>query len=129
MKIVQVAVGVILNPNMQVLIARRAAHQHQGNRWEFPGGKVEPGETSLDAVSRELREELGINIHSAALMTEITHQYKDKKVKLAVYQVDQWQGDPVGAEGQPIRWVKLTELDQFQFPEANDEILNYLKRL
>jgi len=129
MKVLQVAVGVIVNQNKQVLIARRASHQHQGNRWEFPGGKVEKGETSLDAISRELREELGINIHDASLIIEITHQYNDKKVNLAVFQVDKWQGDPIGAEGQPIRWIKLTELDQFQFPEANEEILDYLRTL
>ncbi len=132
MKIVHVAVGVIINQNNQVLISKRSAEQHQGNRWEFPGGKVEDAETSQEALRRELKEELGIDIQSALLMTDIIHEYTDtnnpKKVILDVYEVSKWLGEATGKEGQAIRWVEFSALNQFEFPDANDEILTLLSR-
>ncbi len=124
--LVHVAVAVIVNQHEQVLISKRSAAQHQGNKWEFPGGKVEEGETSRQALNREIREELGLNILSADLLTIITHQYSDKKVQLDVYQVIDWQGEPKPLEAQPIRWVAKRELHQYAFPQANVEILKLL---
>jgi len=65
---VHVAVAVLINPHGQILISKRSASQHQGNKWEFPGGKVEAGETSRQALRREIREELGLVIQSADLL-------------------------------------------------------------
>ncbi len=124
--LVHVAVAVIVNQHEQVLISKRSAAQHQGNKWEFPGGKVEQGETSRQALNREIKEELGLDIQSADLLTIITHQYTDKKVQLDVYQVSDWQGEPSALEAQPIRWVEKSELHQYEFPQANVEILKLL---
>ena len=98
---VYVAVAVIVNQRDQVLISKRSASQHQGNKWEFPGGKVEAGETSRQALNREIKEELGLDIQTADLLTKITHQYQDKKVQLDVYKVSDWQGKPRAMETQP----------------------------
>lgn len=126
--VVHVAVAVIINQDDEFLITKRSADQHQGNKWEFPGGKVENNETSQEALYREIREELGIEIQSALHITDIIHDYADdnKKVQLDVYQVKSWLGEPQGLEGQPIRWVKRSDLSRYEFPKANDEILAIL---
>jgi len=126
--VVHVAVAVIINQDDEFLITKRSADQHQGDKWEFPGGKVENNETSQEALCREIREELGIEIQSATHITDIIHDYVDdnKKVLLDVYEVKSWLGEPQGLEGQPIRWVKRNDLSQFKFPKANDEILAIL---
>ena len=127
MAIVHVVVGVIINKNNQVLIAKRASHQHQGDKWEFPGGKVENDETPQEALKRELKEELGIDIQSAnSLLINVDHKYTDKTVRLEVYEVKNWQGKPEGREGQPLRWVEKSALNQYDFPEANAQILSTL---
>jgi len=126
MEIIHVVVGVIINNKNQILIAKRASHQHQGNKWEFPGGKVENEESPTEALKRELKEELGIEIQSAIDLTNISHQYADKTVRLEVFEVRDWQGDVEGREGQPLRWVEKTALNQYEFPAANTEILNTL---
>lgn len=128
MTTVHVAVAVIINQQNQVLIARRASHQHQGNKWEFPGGKVEQGETSKEALIREIKEEMGITIKSSDFMLDIEHEYDDIKVLLDVYSVDDWLGEAIGNEGQPIKWVNKQELHNYEFPIANAEILSLLSR-
>jgi 8-oxo-dGTP diphosphatase len=125
---VHVAVGVIINHHGQVLISRRTAAQHQGNKWEFPGGKVEAGETSRQALCREIREELGLDIQSACFLTTITHRYPDKNVQLDVYEVRDWQGEPEALEAQPLQWVEKAELNQYEFPQANSVILDLLRQ-
>ncbi|CAG0995784.1 partial ADP-ribose pyrophosphatase, partial [Gammaproteobacteria bacterium] len=78
--VLHVAVGVIRNGSGEVLVARRHERLHQGGLWEFPGGKVEPGETVEDALRRELREELSIGVESARPLIKIAHDYGDKRV-------------------------------------------------
>ena len=129
MTIVHVVVGVIINQDDQILIAKRASHQHQGDKWEFPGGKVEKAETPQQALRRELKEELGIDIQSSKRITEIKHQYTDKTVLLDVYEVRDWLGITEGKEGQPLLWVNKTALNQYEFPAANAEILRSLAAL
>ena len=126
MQTVHVAVGLIVNANDQVLIARRAAHQHQGNKWEFPGGKLEQGETAQEALSRELKEELGINVLAPEYLFDIPYQYESKQVVLFIYLVKQWQGEVSGKEGQPIRWVNKEALKDYIFPDANESIISFL---
>ena len=128
MAVVHVVVGVIINKKNQVLIAKRANHQHQGNKWEFPGGKVENDESPTEALTRELKEELGIEVQSASHLIDIRHEYTDKTVHLEVFEVRDWQGDAEGREGQPLRWVERSALNQYEFPEANTEILSALSR-
>lgn len=126
-KVIKVAVGVIKNSLGQILIAKRADHAHQGGLWEFPGGKVEAGESVLSALSRELREELAIEVVAAQPLIQICHDYGDKSVQLDVCVVDAFTGSAVGNEGQPVRWVSVLELNDYQFPAANRPILTALQ--
>ena len=97
-----VVAGIIQDNQARFLLSQRPAHKHQGGRWEFPGGKVEPGETPAAALSRELEEELGIQaIDSVPFMT-IDHDYPDLSVRLMFRQVTRWAGEPHGREQQPL---------------------------
>jgi 8-oxo-dGTP diphosphatase len=122
-KFLQVAAGVIKNEAGQILIALRGESLHQGGLWEFPGGKIEAGETPEQALARELKEELDIEPLSAAPLITIHHRYPDRDVTLRVFLVDHFSGAAKGCLGQPIRWVKQNELDRFSFPAANRPIL------
>ncbi len=119
MPAVHVAVGVILDPQKNILLTRRADDSHQGGLWEFPGGKLEAGEPVLEALSRELREELGIEPTATEALIEIRHDYGDKQVFLDVHLVLSFTGEPAPLEGQPMRWVAAAELADFEFPAAN----------
>lgn len=123
-KRVHVAVGVISNDQNQILIALRPDHVHQGGLWEFPGGKVESGETVQEALVRELAEELAIEATSFRALIDIEHDYVDKSVCLDVWWVDTFNGQPIGQEGQPVRWVAIENLSEYQFPEANQPIVD-----
>lgn len=122
-KRIHVAVGVIVNKQREILIALRPDHVHQGGLWEFPGGKVEPGEQVEQALARELREELDISVSGCRPLVEIAHDYPDKQVLLDVWWVDAFEGKPRGSEGQPVRWVAGEFLAEYAFPEANVPIL------
>ena len=123
---VHVAIAVIINNKNQVLITKRSADKHQGDKWEFPGGKVESTETSQEALYRELKEEIGITVESATFLLDIVHQYKTKEVLLDVYEVRHWIGEAQGLEGQPMRWVDRSELSVYKFPSANAKIISKL---
>ena len=112
--------------NNHILIARRADHLHQGGLWEFPGGKVEKGETHHQSLVRELQEEINITITIASPMMQISHDYIDKSVTLDIWKVIEFEGNPEGAEGQEIRWVSMDELRDYDFPAANQPILQKL---
>lgn len=122
-KQVWVAVGVVENTQGEILIAKRPDHLHQGGKWEFPGGKVDAGETVEQALSRELKEEVALEVHSMQPLMQITHDYGDKQVLLDILWVDGFSGEAQGLEGQPVRWVAKTDLDSYQFPEANQPII------
>lgn len=126
-EIVKVAVGVLENSLGEVLIARRPDHVHQGGLWEFPGGKVDAGETLNEALRRELWEELAIEVLATEPLISIRHDYADKSVQLQVRRVTRFTGDPKGNEGQPVRWVAPWELPQYAFPAANRPIINALR--
>tara|TARA_R110000850_G_scaffold22994_5_gene67611 strand:- start:527 stop:1549 length:1023 start_codon:yes stop_codon:yes gene_type:complete len=137
-KVVHVCVAVIershpISQEKQILIAKRLEHVHQGGLWEFPGGKVESGESIIDALDRELFEELDIRIKPEASsnmcvealkpLIQIKHNYPDKSVFLDVWRIQSFSGDPKGKEGQEVRWVNIEELQDYAFPEANKPIL------
>ena len=131
---VHVAVGVIFNSKQdQILIAKRPKHLHQGGLWEFPGGKVSSGEAIEHALARELFEELGISDIQAEPLMHILYDYTDKKVYLDIWIIDQFSGQAQGKEGQQCEWVNLQDLlssqSQYQFPAANQPILERLKTL
>jgi 8-oxo-dGTP diphosphatase len=122
-RIVHVAVGVIVGEDGKIFIAKRPDQTHQGGLWEFPGGKVEQGETLVAALKRELREELAIEVVATQPLIKIRHDYGDKVVLLDVHWVTQFQGSPHGNEGQPVQWVAAKDLRDFAFPAANHPIV------
>ena len=127
MKYIDVVAGVIFDSTAsQVLLALRKPDQHQGNRWEFPGGKLEQGEALQDGLLRELREEIGIVATQCQPRTIIEHRYPDKQVRLHFWNVTAFEGEPVGCEGQALQWRPLVELGDLEFPEANRAIVNEL---
>ncbi len=126
MLVEHVAVGILINKEKQVLISQRPAHKHMGNKWEFPGGKVEDGENSQEALCREMREELGIIVEATELLTDVIYDYGSKKVILDVYNILKWSGEAQGMENQAIRWVEKNRLAEYDFPEANEEIIGQI---
>jgi 8-oxo-dGTP diphosphatase len=122
---IDVAVGILVDDG-RVFISRRFSESHQGGKWEFPGGKIEPGETAFSALKRELKEELGIDVQSAVPFMQIRHAYPDRIVFLDVWRITGYQGTPHGHEGQEACWVSRAELPQLEFPEADWPILRRL---
>ena len=123
MKRVHVAAAVIRGSDGRILIARRADTQHQGGLWEFPGGKVDAGESVSAALGRELKEELGIDVTSARPLITVKHDYPDKHVLLDVWEVSSFTGEAHGVEGQPLAWVAPRDLANYAFPPANQPIV------
>ena len=126
---IHVAVGVLIDSKHCVLLTRRLKGTHLEGYWEFPGGKVEAGESVQTALARELEEELGTRIGETVPLMTVSHDYGEKQVLLDVHQVKDWNGEPHGAEGQPLAWVDARSLDEFQVPEANAEIMSRVKAL
>lgn len=122
-----VAVAAIVNSNNEVLLSLRPQGVHQGGLWEFPGGKIEPGESTVEALTRELKEELGIKPQVYRPLIKVNHHYSDKSVLLDVWRVDAFDGIPSGCEGQKIEWVTLKNLPQVSFPAANVPIITALR--
>jgi len=119
----QVAVGVVKNPEGKILISHRHAALHQGGLWEFPGGKIEPSETTESALARELNEELNIIVTEASPLITIRHRYPDRFVQLNVFLVEQFSGEAKSLEGQPFQWVAPADLEHYAFPAANQPII------
>ena len=124
-----VVVGVLVNGQREVLVAKRGRHLHQGGLWEFPGGKVEENEMPREALVRELREEVGVSVIDAEPFLQIHHDYGDKQVFLDVWLATRFSGDAHGREGQPVRWVDLDKLKSYSFPQANAAIIKKLLTL
>jgi 8-oxo-dGTP diphosphatase len=127
---IAVAVGVVFNEHGEVLIARRHAHQHQGNLWEFPGGKIEPQETLAEALRREFLEELGVQVLAPDDLSpwlSIDHDYGDRQVSLQVARID-ISGTPMGLEGQQVCWRAQQALNPNDFPVANAPIIAALQK-
>ena len=122
MKRVHVVAAVIARGD-EILIARRPDHVHQGGKWEFPGGKLEAGESAVDGLRREIHEELGILVRAERPLIRVSHDYPDKQVLLDVWWVDAFDGEPEGREGQQVRWVKRDALREYEFPAANVPIV------
>ena len=129
---IHVAVGVIIATNAQqqkqYFLTKRLAHAHQGGKWEFPGGKVEPGESVAQALARELKEEVAIEVLTCSPLLTINHDYLDKSVCLEVFIVDNYLGEPTAQEGQEQGWFCLDDFKNLTFPKANDAIIEKLLR-
>ncbi len=130
-KRIHVAAGVVLSQAVRmpqkILLAKRPEDKHQGGLWEFPGGKVDTGETVQQALCRELKEELDIDVLQSESLMKIHHDYSDKSVTLDVWLVNEFSGEPQGAEGQAITWVSPEGLSDYEFPAANREIVDKLQ--
>ena len=123
-------VAAVISREDAVLLAMRPQGKHQGGKWEFPGGKVEAGESAQRALVRELYEELAIAVDPDCLESflQVRHTYPDKAVFLDVWSVTAFSGEPQGCEGQQIGWFKSTQLQGMTFPDANLPILEKLAR-
>lgn len=122
-----IGVAVLWNAQQQILIDRRRPEGPMGGLWEFPGGKVEPGETIEDCIKREIKEELGIEIEVGNHLITIEHLYAHLHVTLAVHHCRHLSGVPQPIECDEIRWVTLDEITQFPFPQANEQIITALQ--
>ena len=123
---VVVAAGLLFQSG-KLLITQRPPGGHLAGLWEFPGGKCEPGETLPECLQRELHEELGVVVNVRECVETLEHAYPEKIVQLSFYRCALVIGEPEGREGQSIKWVGLDELGQYQFPEADAQLLEKLK--
>jgi mutator protein MutT len=122
-----VVAGVIRREDGRLLITQRLADDTLGGYWEFPGGKVDPGEELRAALARELREELGVEAEIGAEIHTIVHAYPDRDVRLYFYDARIISGEPQKLEVADLRWVTLDELMDYQFPEADRPLLKQLR--
>jgi 8-oxo-dGTP diphosphatase len=122
---IEVAAGIILRDE-QVLIAKRPNDKHKGGYWEFPGGKIEYQESPEAALFRELTEELNIVVKQSKPFSQIQFDYPEKRVLLSFFLVTEFSGEPQGLEGQEICWVAIQDLVNYQFPEANQPVVDKL---
>lgn len=129
--IVIVAACALLDKEGAVLIAKRPAGRPLAGLWEFPGGKVEAGERPEDALIRELREELGIEIAASDLtpLTFASHAYPDFHLLMPVYLCRHWRGNVTAHEGQELKWVRPDALHLYDMPPADEPLKSALPRL
>jgi 8-oxo-dGTP diphosphatase len=119
--------GALLDARGRVLIAQRPADKELAGRWEFPGGKLKPGEEPQAGLVRELREELGVEVGSAECALRYPHQYPDKLVWLELWIVTAWSGEPRGLDGQQVRWVAVEALAAEDILEADQPMIGALR--
>ena len=124
---IHVVAGVLGDTAGRVLVARRPGGTHLAGLWEFPGGKLAPGESREAGLARELAEELGIRVLAAHPLIWVEHRYPDREVALDVWRVESYSGTPYGREGQPIEWREVRSLDPAQFPPADAPVLAALR--
>ncbi len=127
MKHIYVAAGIMFNSDQHVLLAQRPQGSDMELLWEFAGGKLEPGESPEEAIVRELHEELGVNSVAGKVVFEETFQYPDKIVTLYFVTIDSFYPEPMALEHAEIKWVKLDQLRDYDFPPADDEFITFLQ--
>ena len=110
------------------MACQRPAHKARGLKWEFVGGKVEPGESKQQALIRECREELAVTVEVGEVFMEVDHVYPDLTVHLTLFHAAIAEGEPQRLEHNEIRWITVEEIDQYEFCPADKEILERLKK-
>jgi 8-oxo-dGTP diphosphatase len=116
---IEVVAGALFDGSGRVLIAQRPPGKALAGRWEFPGGKLDAGETPFAGLVRELREELGVEVHSARRLLRYPHEYPDRVVWLELWSVSAWSGEARGLDGQALRWVEPSRLHEQDILEAD----------
>jgi 8-oxo-dGTP diphosphatase len=124
--IVRVAAGVMRDGQGRVLINERPPGKHMSGYWEFPGGKIAPGESAACALARELSEELGVRLERSRPLLQLRHDYADRTVELDVLIVEAYQGVPRSLEGQALKWVRVQELSSEALLPADRPIVEAL---
>jgi 8-oxo-dGTP diphosphatase len=129
MKITLVAAVALIDPDGRVLLAQRPEGKSMAGLWEFPGGKVEPGETPETCLIRELHEELGIETWSSCLapLTFASHTYEDWHLLMPLYACRKWDGIVQGKENQALKWVKAQDLHRYDMPPADIPLIPILR--
>jgi 8-oxo-dGTP diphosphatase len=129
MRIVYVVAAALIDAEGRVLVAQRPEGKSLAGLWEFPGGKIEPGETPEAALVRELAEELDIDVAAGALepLTFVSHAYPDFHLLMLLYVCRGWHGVPNGLQDQPLRWGTPAELEALPMPPADIPLLASLK--
>lgn len=129
-KTVEVVAGVIRDNRRQnhgrVLVSKRKPGRHLPNLWEFPGGKVELGESHAEALRRELHEEIGIDTRASRPLVSVTHRYPEKTIRLWLYEVSDYAQTPHGREGQALQWVSMNALPALDMPAADRPLVKVL---
>jgi 8-oxo-dGTP diphosphatase len=113
----------IIEREERFLIARRSSGRHLAHKWEFPGGKVEPGESEVEALRRELLEELGVTVEMIERLTPVEHRYPDRSLRLIAFRCKIIEGAPQAGEHEELRWIGIDEARDYDFPEADIPIL------
>jgi len=124
-----VVVAALVRRDGKILITRRPDHVHLGGLWEFPGGKVEGGESLTAALRREILEELGIKIEVLTQCFSTEFHYAEKSVHLHFFDCAITEGEPRAIHSTELRWVDLAELCSFSFPEADKDLIAHLQKL
>ena len=123
-----VAAGILCDAKGRILIAERLGDGPFHGLWEFPGGKIDSGETAPQALSRELAEELGIEVTVYSSFMNLRHEYDDRVVSIEFFLVSDWNSEPVGREGQALRWVPPELLDADELLPADVPVIEALQR-
>jgi 8-oxo-dGTP diphosphatase len=128
-KVVLVSAVALIDPDGRVLLAQRPEGKSMAGLWEFPGGKIEAGETPEEALIRELHEELGIDTWSSCLapLTFASHAYEDFHLLMPLFACRRWNGTPQSREGQALKWVKAQDLKNFAMPPADVPLILILR--
>jgi 8-oxo-dGTP diphosphatase len=122
-----VAAGILRDADGRVLISERLCDGPFDGLWEFPGGKIVDGECAIDALCRELDEELGIAVTAAEPYMSLHHEYPDRAVSLEFFLVTAWRGEPAGREGQGIRWLHPTDMESEELLPADAPVIDALR--
>ncbi len=122
-KIIKVAIGIVVD-KQKILITQRTGDVDQANLWEFPGGKINADETAYQALVREFKEEVDLDILAAEPLMIIEHDYPSYSVELSVFKITQFQGKAKSLQSQDLRWAAAEDLVNYHFPAANREIIS-----